>query len=261
MSREIASAYFHIENGGTTFKVVDEGYGPTVVLASSHFGTNSVEHRLHVRPEDLKVLARMFDVAANDKRYSETYCVTAKADRRSCKPIGKYDDLLPPAEKMVSCCGGASPKVMKMSMMQEAAPDSRPKKDSTADKTFREVVDKLHHLCTTSKGFFHVTRSYQDVRGEILTGEGVEGYVCVYDITRQPIEETLRGTIEIAGLPIQSFSESKVGGSMINLGLTEVWVENMMRIGKKLYFRWNQPPGLHTIVVDYEYEPRFGEDK
>lgn len=77
MSKEITSAYLHIGNSGVTFSVIDEGFGPCIVIKSSSFGTNVIEQKIHVSKHELAVLSSLFDFASN-KDYSEVYCNAAR---------------------------------------------------------------------------------------------------------------------------------------------------------------------------------------
>jgi hypothetical protein len=78
MSKEISSAYLHIGNSGVTFSVIDEGFGPCILIKSSTFGNNVIEQRVQVTTNELKVLAKLFDYASNKEGYSEPYCHAAR---------------------------------------------------------------------------------------------------------------------------------------------------------------------------------------
>lgn len=72
--REIGKVYLHIDNGGVSFQVVNEGWGPTVKVKGSSFGhlTNSI--RLHTDRKSLRALGQMFLDASNHSDYTEEYC-------------------------------------------------------------------------------------------------------------------------------------------------------------------------------------------
>lgn len=80
MANVIDEVYCHIGNGGVTFAVEDTGYGPEVVVRSTHFGNNVCEKRVMVDPRVLARLRDLFDTAARhaeEGRFSETYCHAA----------------------------------------------------------------------------------------------------------------------------------------------------------------------------------------
>lgn len=78
MSKEVSSVYFHIDNGGVSFSVVDEGSGPVIEITASHFGHKTMNSRLGIKAEELAVLGEMFKHAAQYDGYSKEYCVAAK---------------------------------------------------------------------------------------------------------------------------------------------------------------------------------------
>jgi hypothetical protein len=96
--KEIDKVYFHINNGGTTFSVQDEGFGPTIVVNQSHFGAADTTMKLHTTKESLKTLGEMF-IKAAEKEYSEQYCHAA---------VGQSDEDLRAARARSMCCGGQS---------------------------------------------------------------------------------------------------------------------------------------------------------
>lgn len=91
---------FHINNGGVSFSVIDEGYGPTIKIEQSHFGAATSTITLKTDPESLKTLGEML-IGASTENFSETYC---------CAPQGKNKHQeLQERSVMGQCCGGAPP--------------------------------------------------------------------------------------------------------------------------------------------------------
>lgn len=72
------SVYLHVGNSGTTFKVIDEGYGPTVVVSTGAFGNINHEFKLYTTREGLAQLSELFGKAALEEGYSEPYCHAAR---------------------------------------------------------------------------------------------------------------------------------------------------------------------------------------
>lgn len=69
----IEEQYFRISNSGVTFRVIDDGLGPTIQVISSAFGNMRNEFTLHVRRDNLAALGKMFSDAALSE-YSSDYC-------------------------------------------------------------------------------------------------------------------------------------------------------------------------------------------
>lgn len=67
MSKKIlGSTYLHLNNGGITFSICDEGHGPVIEVRSSHFG--NIVHTLSVNTdmESIKQLCTMFYLAIEE---------------------------------------------------------------------------------------------------------------------------------------------------------------------------------------------------
>ncbi|MNC08167.1 hypothetical protein D3C81_610100 [compost metagenome] len=75
--------YFHIGNGGVTFKVTNE-VGPTIDVSASHFGNVTNSMKLHVNKEGLKALGEMF-IKASEQEFNEPYCCFAKVNEYDSK--------------------------------------------------------------------------------------------------------------------------------------------------------------------------------
>jgi hypothetical protein len=73
MEKLIVEKYLHINNGGVTIAVIDCGRGPTIRIASSHFGNNEHEQKIHTNAETLRALGEMFIEASESKGYSAVY--------------------------------------------------------------------------------------------------------------------------------------------------------------------------------------------
>lgn len=71
--KTIGSVYFHISNSGITFRVIDEGWGPTVVVGGSAFGNMQSEIKLHIDNRGLIALSKLFAHAAKQE-YTDEYC-------------------------------------------------------------------------------------------------------------------------------------------------------------------------------------------
>lgn len=70
----IAEQYLHINNGGVTFAVVDEGHGPMLRIRSSSFGTAQNTFQLHLRNTHLLHLGQMLLRAAEyESLYTPEY--------------------------------------------------------------------------------------------------------------------------------------------------------------------------------------------
>ena len=74
---KLGHVYLHVSNGGISFSVVDEGYGPTVKIDSHTFGNIDQTIRVHANVESLQVLGEMFTAAAQYKDYNKNYCHNA----------------------------------------------------------------------------------------------------------------------------------------------------------------------------------------
>lgn len=72
-----ASIYFHINNGGVTLAVEDNGDGPCIVLKATHFGHLTGRVSVNVKADVLPKVAKMFEEAASMK-YSPDSCVAAE---------------------------------------------------------------------------------------------------------------------------------------------------------------------------------------
>lgn len=69
--------HLHVNNGGITFGVIDEGFGPTIFIHQSHMGAIHTEQRVHTTKDMLRSVGEMF-LAASNEDFSEDYCEVAK---------------------------------------------------------------------------------------------------------------------------------------------------------------------------------------
>jgi hypothetical protein len=69
--------YFHINNGGVTFDVEDNGNGPEIVVSATHFGHETARTKVAVTQRGLVELAAFFSRQAV-RKFSDEYCVAAK---------------------------------------------------------------------------------------------------------------------------------------------------------------------------------------
>lgn len=78
---DLGHVYFHIGNGGTTFKVVDDGCGPKVVVSGSHFGIATHRAEICIDQARLALLGELFSQAAKYKRFTKGDPHLGKAER------------------------------------------------------------------------------------------------------------------------------------------------------------------------------------
>jgi len=87
MAKVIGSVYWHVGNSGVTFKVIDEGYGPTLEIESSAFGNLVQKSKFYTDIKSLDALIRLLE-QAKTKTYSEPYCCPASI------PNEDYEDII-----------------------------------------------------------------------------------------------------------------------------------------------------------------------
>ena len=101
--KEIGRVYFHINNGGISFSVIDRGYGPTIKVECGHFGHQTNHIEFHTTEKGLECLSRLFEHACS-KDYSQLYCDPAKPDAMELdgkvdEPNGEYDPCIETIEE------------------------------------------------------------------------------------------------------------------------------------------------------------------
>lgn len=89
---QIGSVYFHISNSGVTFQVIDEGYGPTIVVRGGSFGNMNNSFKLHTDADSLKILGEMFIAAAKHGNFSEEYVCKASARPAKFYTTGQLEE-------------------------------------------------------------------------------------------------------------------------------------------------------------------------
>jgi hypothetical protein len=73
--KEIGEVYCHVGNSGAHFSVIDDGFGPTILVTSSSFGNLQTSFKLLTDRESLRAIGEMFTKAADrTEDYSADYC-------------------------------------------------------------------------------------------------------------------------------------------------------------------------------------------
>lgn len=104
-----ASLYFHINNGGVTLAVEDNGDGPCIVLKSSHFGHQTGRVSVNIKRAALGRVASMFtDAAAME--YSPDSCVAAELPRRE-DAKGSVAEMVADGGPLARLAASSSPSV------------------------------------------------------------------------------------------------------------------------------------------------------
>ena len=68
--------YLHVNNGGISLGVIDEGWGPTIFIQQDHFGAVSTDQRVRTTKDALRQVGEMF-IKASQENFSKPYCETA----------------------------------------------------------------------------------------------------------------------------------------------------------------------------------------
>jgi hypothetical protein len=223
--------YCHINNGGVAFSVVDEGNGPVVRIDSSHFGTNTMKHDLHVSPNELKLLAEMFTKAAAHQSYSETYCCAAKADK-----IGGVADVCMANE------GGPPP-----GFPQDDEFSIQQGDNGTANLDLWYSHQFVQNECVEHRGNKTNRTAYKFDKGFVL-----EGTVCGTIYVKDPLKYNGYTKFAVQTFQINFNGEFKP----TNIGHPELKVVagKMDHLHGKLSLEWNGVPEGTELVVNYEYD-------
>ena len=222
--------YCHINNGGVAFSVVDEGNGPVVRIESSHFGTNTMKHDVHVGPNELKLLAELFTKAAAHQGYSETYCCAAKADKIGGTADCAANEGGPPP---------GFPQDDEFSIMQGD--------NGTANLDLYYAHQFMQNECVEHRGNKTNRVAYKFDKGFIL-----EGTVCGTIYVKDPLK--YNGYTKFA---VQTFQITYDGEfKPTNIGSPELKVVagKMDHLHGKLSLEWNGVPEGTELVVSYEYD-------
>jgi hypothetical protein len=226
MSKEIANVHLNIGDGGVTFKIVDEGYGPTVEICSSHFGNNSTVQQIRVTHQDLNVLARLFKFAFEKTRYSEEYCYSAKT--YSVSPLHAFKGVW--GEPSYGDDGN----------------------EECEGFDTQDVVQGGY-----SADNFHAFYAHQYVADEVHESDGDCIETTVKLVHTPYISGTLVGSIICDG------SEHKFTSSVDNelvfrdevSDLTlPIPVAGRLNANGNLFILWSDAPGPLTVKVSYEYD-------
>jgi len=70
MSNEV---YFHINNGGISFKVDNRETGAVLAISAKHFGVQTAQMEIPVVSEDLDALGRFFKRASSERLHVHGY--------------------------------------------------------------------------------------------------------------------------------------------------------------------------------------------
>lgn len=232
MSKEVASVYLHIGNSGVTIGVIDEGWGPTIEISSSSFGNNNTNQKVHVHPEDLKVLSRMFEIAS-EKKYSQSYCHAARTSK--AKPPWSYEDVW--TEPQSGCCSGGSVSEASSGVFRGGFPPA-------GDEPVK--VDNL--------SFFY-TQNF--VSGEVHQFDG-----DVHNFTFQLrykgfLPKSLVVYVEKDGQVIQRLIETPDGalkGEVYDKRNPLHSLGGGVGLDGSAYLIWNSAPGPVTLKLSYEYD-------
>ncbi len=76
-TRVKGSVYLHVNNGGITFSVIDEGFGPTIYIDQNQFGAITTEQKVHTTTDALRSIGELF-IEASKGDFSDLYCEAAK---------------------------------------------------------------------------------------------------------------------------------------------------------------------------------------
>jgi hypothetical protein len=90
-NKVIDQEYFHIGNGGVTFKIIDSSHGPEVRVEISTHG-NTSEIRSYFSAEDLLKISKLFKNASEFQFSKDTYCCAARSLKDDCCDNGILDD-------------------------------------------------------------------------------------------------------------------------------------------------------------------------
>jgi hypothetical protein len=80
----IGSEYLHLSNSGATFKIIDEGWGPTISISVGAFNGFDSEIKIKTNKQSLKVLSDLFLKASNEE-YTPDFCCICRTQ--------KFDDV------------------------------------------------------------------------------------------------------------------------------------------------------------------------
>jgi len=228
------NVYCHINNGGVAFSVVDEGNGPVVRIDSSHFGTNSMRHDLHVSPKELLLLAEMFKNAAAYQGYSETYCCAAKAETT----VEKLARVVEGAG--AGCCPPPGfPQDDEFSIQQGD--------NGTANLDIWYAHQFMQNECIEHRGNKTNRTAYHFSKDKVLEGT-VTGTIYVKD----PLK--FNGYVKYATQQFQIKFNGEIEFTDVGEKCELKVVSGKMdHLHGKLSFEWNGVPDVTELIVCYEF--------
>lgn len=74
---EFGEVYLHIGNSGFTFRLNDEGFGPSIHINAGAFGHTMGDMKIHTNRESLEALRDLIEDALTQE-FSPTYCEPAR---------------------------------------------------------------------------------------------------------------------------------------------------------------------------------------
>lgn len=267
MSREVASVYFHIGNGGVSFSVTDEGMGPVVHVKASHFGHETAHTQVAVNPEDLAVLASVFDYASVHEGYSETYCMAANAEQ--VKPVSLALELEADGvwEAPKRCCAG-SKDVCCEEAEEECCKGKEASKCCGGSPGGFPVDDEISIHQGTGNADLSFWYNHQFVMNESHTITTELGSNCMaYSFITEHVPVlpgTFTGSVFIGDERVQTFVadiDGVFGFSPVGEPTTLVSHGSIDHHTGTITFDWNSIPPTHTVVCSYEYDMNPPKEK
>ena len=77
--KKIGEVYCHVGNSGANFSVIDEGFGPTILVETSSFGNLQTSFKLLTDRASMRAIGEMLISASNRTAdYSADYCHKAR---------------------------------------------------------------------------------------------------------------------------------------------------------------------------------------
>jgi len=92
--RVIGETYWHVGNSGVTFKIVDEGEGPTFVVESGSFANLKNQQKFYTDKESLNELKKIIDKALLVDNYSKQHHTPASVKFGDWEESNEDESLL-----------------------------------------------------------------------------------------------------------------------------------------------------------------------
>ncbi len=96
---EIGEVYWHIGNSGVKFRVIDEGFGPTIEINTNAFSNIDQTLKIMTSAGSLQSLIDLLTKARDHQGYSKTYCHAALTEEESDRIRAEYLKEHPDLEK------------------------------------------------------------------------------------------------------------------------------------------------------------------